>query len=116
MLCGQALIRPVQQHHNMVLSAHGFVQVLLDYASQSFRLMAIAAGPLKTVNAANVADMDLLQAERCCGPMELLGLLVLSNKLHPASEPTIRALQERCACCGPPHMCCHLTVKSRGHQ
>ena len=39
---------------------------------------------------------DQQQAEACCGPLDLLGLVVLSNQLHPASVDTINNLQDRC--------------------
>ena len=66
------------------------------YAGQSFRLMALAVGTLRHASLSDLASMDQQQAERCCSHMDLLGLVVLSNHLHPASQKTITELQERC--------------------
>ena len=57
----------------------------------------MATGTLHGVTAAELASMDQQQAEARCGPMDLLGMLVLSNHLRPSSRPTIAALQDRCA-------------------
>lgn len=59
--------------------------------------MAVAVGTLKDVTAAELVSMDQQQAERRCQRMQLLGLLVLSNHLHPASKDTIDKLQNRSA-------------------
>ena len=59
--------------------------------------MALAVGTLKDVTAADLVNMDQQQAERRCGRMHLLGLLVLSNHLHHASKDTITKLQNRSA-------------------
>ena len=73
------------------------MQVLNDYAGQSFRLMALAVGTLRHASPSELASMDQQQAERHCDHMDLLGLVVLSNHLHPASQNTITELQERYA-------------------
>lgn len=70
-------------------------QVLVKYAGQSFRLLALAVGTLKGVSAAELADMDLQQMEARCGPLDLVGLQVLSNNLRPGSRETITNLQEK---------------------
>ena len=57
--------------------------------------MALAAGPLTNVEAAELAGMSQLEAEATARPMQLLGFMVLSNQLHPASKETIAALQEK---------------------
>ena len=67
----------------------------MEYAGQSLRLMALAMGTLKNAPASEVANMDQLQAEQHCGQMDLLGFVVLSNRLHTASKQTIHELQER---------------------
>ena len=74
-----------------------WLQVIADYAGQSFRLMAVAVGMLKGVGPSELRAMSQQQAEACCSHMHFLGLVVLSNQLHPASVNTIRELQERCA-------------------
>ena len=71
------------------------MQVLVHYAGQSFRLLALAVGTLHGVSAAQLAGMDQQQAEARCGTMDLLGMLVLSNELRDNSRTTIAALQDR---------------------
>ena len=71
------------------------LQVLVEYAAQSFRLLALAVGTLKNTSAAEAAVLDQQQAEARCGPLKLLGLLVLSNHLRPTSQQTITNLQDR---------------------
>lgn len=73
------------------------LQVLVEYAGQSFRLLALAVGTLSNVSAAELAGMDQQQAEACCGPLDLLGLQVLSNHLRPSSRQTVTNLKDRCA-------------------
>lgn len=72
-------------------------QVLVKYAGQSFRLLALAVGTLQGVTAAELADMDLQQLEARCQPLDLLALQVLSNRLRPGSRDTITKLQEKYA-------------------
>lgn len=66
----------------------------MEYAGQSFRLLALAVGTVRHVNHAEVAEMTQPDAEALAGPMELLGVLVLSNHLHPSSKDTILQLQQ----------------------
>ena len=73
------------------------MQVLVQYAGQSFRLLALAAGTLHGTTVAELAGMDQQQAEARCGPMDLLGMLVLSNQLREDSRAAIAALQDRFA-------------------
>lgn len=72
-------------------------QVLVQYAGQSFRLLALAVGTLQGVTAAELADMDLQQLEARCQHLDLLALQVLSNRLRPGSKETITNLQEKYA-------------------
>ncbi|DBA67665.1 TPA: hypothetical protein ACH3X2_001258 [Trebouxia sp. C0005] len=72
-----------------------FDQVVLEYAGQSFRLLALAAGTLRRVTAERLASMSQQEAEAECGHMDLLALIVLSNSAHSASRPAITSLQER---------------------
>ncbi|DBA77564.1 TPA: hypothetical protein ACH3X1_009370 [Trebouxia sp. C0004] len=72
-----------------------FQQVLAQYAGQSFRLLAVACGALSNVSPAELACMDQQQAEARCGPLDLLGLQVLSNRLRPSSQQTVTHLRDR---------------------
>lgn len=75
------------------------LQVLAQYAGQSFRLLAVAGGVLSNVSPDELAGMDQQQAEARCGPLDLLGLQVLSNCLRPSSQKTVTTLRDRCATC-----------------
>ena len=74
-----------------------------DYASNSFRLLAIACGSLRDVAKLDLASMTLQALERCAGHMDLLGLVVMTNHLRTDSKETISHLQDRCE--QPTHMC-----------
>ena len=69
----------------------------MHLAGQSYRLMALAVGELKDITTAELAGMTQQDAEALAGPLDLTGLLVLSNDLHPASKDTISDLQDKCA-------------------
>lgn len=85
--------------------------MLAQYAGQSFRLLAVAGGVLSNVSPAELAGMDQQQAEARCGPLDLLGLQVLSNRLRPSSRQTVTNLRDRCATCtGMPLLLCVLCV------
>ena len=71
------------------------MQVVLEYAGQSFRLLALAAGTLRRVTAERLASMSQQDAEAECDHMDLLALIVLSNSAHSSSRPAITGLQER---------------------
>ena len=75
------------------------LQVLAKYAGQSFRLLAVAGGVLSNVSPDELAGMDQQQAEARCGPLNLLGLEVLSNCLRPSSQQTVTNLQDRSDTC-----------------
>ena len=66
-------------------------------AGQSYRLLALAVGELKDVTPAELASMTQQDAEALAGPLDLTGLLVLSNDLHSASKDTIANLQDKYA-------------------
>lgn len=85
----------------LVSSPEGDVklQVLAQYAGQSFRLLAVAGGVLSNVSPAELAGMDQQQAEARCGPLDLLGLQLLSNHLRPSSRQTVTNLRDRSATC-----------------
>ena len=67
----------------------------MKYAGQSFRLIALAVGSLRGTEPGEVEGLGQQQAEARCGPMDLLGLLVLSNELRPRSRDTITNLQDQ---------------------
>ena len=71
------------------------MQVLLHYAGQRFRLLALAAGTLTHVSAEKLASMNQQEAEAQCHDLDLLALFVISNRAHPASRATVTSLQER---------------------
>ena len=71
--------------------------MLAHYAGQSFRLLAVAGAVLSDVSPAELAGMDQEQAEARCGPLNLLGLQVLSNRLRPSSRQTVTNLRDRSA-------------------
>ena len=75
------------------------LQVLAKYAGQSFRLLAVAGGVLSNVSPDELAGMDQQQAETRCGPLNLLGLEVLSNCLRPSSQQTVTNLRDRSGTC-----------------
>lgn len=80
-------------------SCDRLLQVLVEYAGKSFRLLALAFGVMKGVSAAELAGMDQQQAEARCGPLNLLGLQVLSNHLRPGSRETVTNLRDKSAIC-----------------
>lgn len=71
------------------------VQVLAELAGQSYRLLALAMGQLQDISPAELGSMSLQEAEALAQPLDLVGLLVLSNHLHPASKATITNLQQK---------------------
>ncbi len=71
------------------------MQVLVEYAAQSFRLLALAVGELRHVTSEELAHMTQQDAESMAGRMDMLGLLVLSNHLHSSSKDTITSLQDK---------------------
>ena len=71
------------------------MQVLIEYAGQSYRLLAVAVGVVKGMTASQLASMNQQDAEALAGPMDLLGLLVLSNHLHRGSKDTVTKLQDK---------------------
>ena len=70
-------------------------QIKVEYAAQSFRLLALAVGTLGHVTSEDLAHMTQQDAEAMVGRMDMLGLLVLSNQLHAVSRDTITNLQDK---------------------
>ncbi len=71
------------------------LQVLVEYAAQSFRLLALAVGQLQNVTSEELAHMTQQDDKLMAGRMDMLGLLVLSNHLHPSSKDTVTSLQDK---------------------
>lgn len=72
---------------------HAMSQVVDDYSGQAFRLLAIAGRRMRKVGHANFGAMTLQQVESRAGPLDLLGLFVLSNHLRPDTKEAIAHLQ-----------------------
>jgi len=70
------------------------VQVVDDYSSKSFRLLAMAVGVIPNAEQLNLAMMTQQQVEACAVHMQLLSLVVLTTKVRPDSKDTITHLQE----------------------
>lgn len=70
------------------------VQVIDDYSSRSFRLLAVAAGRLHGMDKMDMGHATIQSLEKRC-KLHLLGLTVLSNPLRPESKSTISELQDR---------------------
>ena len=71
------------------------LQVVDNYAGQSFRLLALGGGILNGVSAMSWATTTQQQMESRVGSLDVLGLCVLSNHLRHDSKETIQRLQER---------------------
>ncbi len=70
------------------------MQVVDDYSSKSFRLLAMAVGVIPNAEQLNLAMMTQQQVEACAVHMQLLSLVVLTNNVRPDSKDTITHLQE----------------------
>ena len=75
-----------------------FAQVVDDYSSKSFRLLAMAMGTIQHATELNLAHMTPQQVEASASNMRLLSLIVLTNNVRPDSSETIAHLQDGCAC------------------
>ena len=70
------------------------MQVVDDFSSKSFRLMALAVGTVPDVLSLDVAALSLQQAELNASNFQLLGLIVLTNPIRPDSRSTVTQLQD----------------------
>ena len=70
------------------------MQVLDDWTSRSFRLLALAAGTVKNFSSLNPHTLTLPQAEAAVTHMSLVGVIVVTNQLRPDSKDTISELQD----------------------
>ena len=70
------------------------LQVVDDWTSRSFRLLALAVGTIKNFSRLNVNTLTLQQAEAAASHMSLLGVMVVTNQLRADSRDTISQLQD----------------------
>lgn len=70
------------------------VQVVDDYSSKSFRLMAMAVGVIPRVGTLDLHSMSQQQIEARAVDKQLLAIVCLTNQIRPDSKPTITELQE----------------------
>lgn len=70
------------------------MQVIDDYSSKSFRLLALAMGIIPNAGRLDLAGMTQQQVEAHATHMQLLSLVVLTNNVRPDSKDTISHLQE----------------------
>ncbi len=69
-------------------------QVMDDYSSKSFRLLAMAMGAIPNAAGLDFARMTQHQVEACAVHMHLLSLVVLTNNVRSDSKDTIAHLQD----------------------
>ena len=79
----------------MLVMASYCTQVVDDWTSCSFRLLALAAGTIKHFSRLNVSSLTLQQAEAAVSHMSLVGVMVVTNQLRPDSRDTIAELQDK---------------------
>ena len=66
------------------------VQVMDDYSSRSFSLLAMAVGVIPNVHSLDLSRMTQHQIEGCAVNMELLSLVVTTNSVREDSKSTMR--------------------------
>ncbi|KAL0032691.1 hypothetical protein WJX79_003604 [Trebouxia sp. C0005] len=71
-----------------------FDQVVDDFSSKSFRLMAVAVGTIPDVGRLDVHHMSQQQIEAQAVDLKLLGLVALTNFVRRDSKATISELQD----------------------
>ena len=70
------------------------MQVVDDYSSKCFRLLAVAAGVIPGVGHLDLPRMTQQQVEASAIDMQLLGLVVLTNSVREDSKDTISQVQD----------------------
>ncbi len=75
------------------------VQMRDSYSGHSFRLMALAVGVLPCVADLEVTHMLQSEIEVQAGPLQLLGIMVLTNPIKADSKDIVAELQDRQATC-----------------
>lgn len=71
------------------------MQIMDDYSSRSFRLLAMAVGVIPKAAKLNLVQMTQQQIEASAVNMQLLSLVVLANNVRSDSKATITQLQDR---------------------
>ncbi len=69
-------------------------QVVDQYSSDSFRLLALAVGVIPDVHKVDLLRLTQEQVEVCAMPLDLLSLVVLTNSVREDSKETIRQVQD----------------------
>lgn len=83
----------------LITGTHGMAaQVVDDFSSKSFRLIAVAVGIIQHAPALDFSQMIRQEIESAATHLELLCLVVLTNSIREDSKDTIREVQERCVC------------------
>ena len=78
----------------MLICPERHVQVVDDYSSKCFRLLAVAAGVVPGVHHMDLPRMTQQQVEASAVDMQLLGLVVLTNSVRDDSKDTISQVQD----------------------
>ncbi|KAL0027251.1 hypothetical protein WJX77_006828 [Trebouxia sp. C0004] len=86
-----AVIRDMVQPNTV---PQDFNQVMDDYSSKSFRLLAMAMGVIPNAASLDFTMMTQQQVEACAVHMQLLSLVVLTNNVRSDSKDTITHLQD----------------------
>ncbi|KAL0030094.1 hypothetical protein WJX79_006699 [Trebouxia sp. C0005] len=86
-----AVIRDMVQPNTV---PQDFNQVMDEYSSKSFRLLAMAMGVIPNAAGLDFATMTQQQVEACAVHMQLLSLVVLTNNVRSDSRDTITHLQD----------------------
>ena len=93
---GGGLIAQAGMYHLCCNGAQGdaVAQVVDDYSSKGYRLLAMAMGTLPKLDEADLPGLSQQQLEMQCSQIELLALVVLTNHVRPDSRDTITQLQD----------------------
>lgn len=70
------------------------MQVVDDYSSRSFRLLAGCVGVLHNAHKLDLPRMTQQQVEAAATDMQLLSLVALTNSVRDDSQDTISQVQE----------------------
>ena len=69
-------------------------QVMDEYSSKSFRLLAGAMGTIRHLHRLDLPRLTQQQVEACATDMQLLSLVVLTNSIRRESKETISQIQD----------------------
>ena len=90
-LFASLLAEPCQHSQQGVTTC---AQVVDDFSSHSFRLLAGSVGILRDLHRLSLVQMTQQQIEASASEMQLLSLVVLTNSVRGDSGATIHQLQE----------------------